>query len=445
VADGIALFAARRREEAMIRIKILQCFALLGSLIASPLATGQDSPKVEPPPPERVAKAEADSEKLILELNNLIVDQAGSGALFGLPSTPDDPKSSVARLADPNKSYSVQTPVYQHPRTLNKTFDALETNFGLSLADADDALRSQLEIAPGQGVVVVSVKPGSLAEHAGLKINDVLLSLGEQKATDVAQVRKVLLGLGKEALEVKLIREGKPSRMSLVGPEHGFPPEAAEFWIGVPVSPVDATLRAHLSSLAEDTGLIVNDVVKGSPADSAKVQKNDILVSLDGKPLKTPDTLIEQIQASKGKPVPLELVRAGKPITLTITPAKRAHPTVINITRSPELQFKYQLVQPNIAIEVDPRKIGTAVPPQSIPEGKIDVRQLIPGPLYQLVPNPQTFQAPTFSSGSSPQVTLHRANPDASTARIEAQLKEVMAKLDEITKALETLKKSVGK
>ena len=214
--------------------------------------------------------------------------------------------------------------------SLTTTFHALETNFGLELADADDALRAQLELPPNQGVVVIAVKPGSLAEHAGLKLNDVLVSLGDEKASSVAVAKKVLLGLGKDALEVKLIREGKSSRMSLVGPDHGFPPESAQFWIGVPVSPVDATLRSHLPSLSAEAGLIVNDVVKGSPAETAGVQKSDILVSLAGKPLKTSDTLIEQIQASAGKPVPLEILRAGKPITLQITPAKRTHPTTIN-------------------------------------------------------------------------------------------------------------------
>ncbi len=193
--------------------------------------------------------------------------------------------------------------------------------------------------------MVVGVKAGSLAEHAGLKTNDVLLNLGDDAAKEVHQVRDVLLGLGKKALEVKLIREGKASRMSLVGPEHGFPPEAAEYWIGVPVSPVDATLRAHLTTLPANSGLIVNDVVKGSPADQVAVKKDDILVSMDGKPLKDSDALIAQIQASQGKPVPLQLLRASQTLTITITPAKRAHPTVIHWKKNPENLFTYQVVR----------------------------------------------------------------------------------------------------
>jgi len=334
----------------MIRFKMaLVGFGLLGSLLASPLAMGQEPSKNVP---ARLAEglyrqaqggATATEEPLQFDINvdDSQVIELGPGQVGGQ-------KVQIA----PNPSAANQIRTYTlFSNKLTATPDPLEANYGLSLSEADDALRAQLEIPAGQGVVVIQVKPGSLAEQAGLKPNDVLLNLGDQKAGGVLEARKALLGLGKEALEVKLIREGKSRRMSLVGPEHGFPPEAAEYWIGVPVSPADATLRAHLPSLSADTGLVANDVVKGSPADKAGLQKNDLLVSLGGKPLKTPDNLIEQIQASAGKPTPLEILRAGKPTTLTVTPEKRAHPTtVINRSRP---NIAYRLVNPHGGVEVD--------------------------------------------------------------------------------------------
>jgi membrane-associated protease RseP (regulator of RpoE activity) len=267
----------------------------------------------------------------------------------------------------------------------------------------------------------------------------VLLSLGDQSVKGVEQVRKVLLGLGKDALEVKLIREGKPRRMSLVGPEHGFPPESAEYWMGTPVSTVDGTLRAHLPSLSADVGLIVNDVVKDSPADKAAVKTNDILVAMDGKPLKNPDALIAQIQASKGKAVPLQVLRAGKPLTVTITPAKRAHPTVINFRQNPDLQVLYRVVQPDMAIQIDPQ-----APRDPAAKGQVQEPLVMPplaatfnwaNPYYgNLAYNPTGLYV-----YSSPGVA------DSPTAKIEGQLKEVLAKLDGITKALEALKKPAEK
>ena len=362
----------------MIRFTMAASFHLLLVSLASPVAIGQETSKPAPP------------------------------AVSPLP---------VSRFY---QDYRAAIHQAIQSKAVAKVPDALEANFGLSLADADDTLRAQLEIPTGEGVVVVGVKQGSLAEQAGVKLNDVFLKLGDQMARAADQVRQILLGLGKQALEVKLIREGKPRRMSLVGPEHGFPPDAAEFWLGVPVSPVDPTLRSHLPTLPADSGLIVNDVVKGSPADQAGVKKDDVLITLDRKPLSNSDALIAQIQASKGKTVPLELLRAGKPLTLAVTPAKRAHPTVINVKESNPSTLTYQVVRPSMAIAVEPRETAGAIRP---------------APALNLILDDynENTSYTFFATGA--------AAVAPATARIEGQLKEVMTKLDEISKALEASRK----
>ncbi len=438
----------------MIRFTLALKFLLMGSLFAPAFAVGQEPPKGAPPggnlagqadPAAALDKAQSKNEKILAEFGDLLNYQ------------------HVPSLAT-TRNWAVTS-----------SFDALEANFGLSLSEADDTLRAQLEIPQGRGVVVVGVKAGSLAEHAGLKLNDVLLSLGDQELKTRGQARTILLGLGKEALEVKLIREGKARRMSLVGPEHGFPPEAAEYWIGTPVSPVDATLRSHLPSLPGESGLVVNDVVKGSPSEQASIQKDDILVAMDGKPLKNSDALIAQIQASQGKPVPMHLLRAGKPLTVTITPAKRTHPTVINVRQSPEAQLTYQVVRPYMAIEVEPgsRAIQAGQVSQGVkaieskPNAAGGVTLYAPYSGVMLDPysgvQTPTTNIPTYLNSRNPNTGVQtpttnfptylnslnyyqpQPNNDPSTARIEAQLKEVVAKLEEINKSLEGLKKSAGK
>jgi membrane-associated protease RseP (regulator of RpoE activity) len=380
----------------MIRFWFAASRILLLGLLGSPAAFGQGPPTLRPP------------------------------AVVPAPST--KPTTPAGSLEDQDQQYADMMRQNIHNQIQKRAQDALEANFGMTIARADDTLRAQLVIPPEQGVVVVGIQPGSLAEQAGLKVNDVFLKLGEQEAKSTDQVRQVLLGLGQEALAVKLIREGKPRRLSLVGPEHGFPPEAAEFWIGVPVSPVDATLRSHLPSLAAEAGLIVNDVVSGSPADRAGVQKNDVLVRMDGKPLTTSDVMIAQIQGSKGKSVPLQLLRAGQSLTLEITPAKRSHPTVINVrdlTDPPSLT--YQVVRPSMAIQTEP---GASTSPREA-ISRIDADPFI---LW----NAQNSLSSTYAAGL-PTLAPQPA-PAAATARIEGQLKEVLARLEALTKTVESLK-----
>ena len=226
-------------------------------------------------------------------------------------------------------------------------------------SDADDALRSQLEIPAGTGVVVTGVKAGSVAEKAGLKKNDMILALGDQKAGRVTQVRKDLLKVGKEPGRSQPDPRGEAGPGEPGGPRSGVPGRVAEYWVGVPVSPVDATLRAHLPA-CPPTRPGRQRRGQGQPRRAGRVRKNDILVAMDGKPLKASEDLIAQIQASQGKPVPLTVLRAGKPMTITITPAKRTDWSLIsshhaNLDGRPRGPIRYQFVRPNMAIEMPPQ------------------------------------------------------------------------------------------
>jgi regulator of sigma E protease len=61
-------------------------------------------------------------------------------------------------------------------------------------------------------------------------------------------------------------------------------------------------------------------ITTGMPADKAGLQKGDVLLSADGQPLRSIERLHEVISASGGKPVSLELLRAGKELNVAIRP-----------------------------------------------------------------------------------------------------------------------------
>ena len=203
----------------MMRLELALSFAMLASFSAPPPVSGQDSASVandrEKADPAAGTKASEATEDLLSGLD------AGVSSAFELIQSQDQPvkAETEAIVNDLQKTFDPSLPdsIVRRPR------DQFRAEAGGRGRRSPGAART----SPDQGVVVIAVKPGSLAEHAGLKLNDVFVSLGDQKATDVAMAKKILLGLGKDALEVKLIREGKPSRMSLVGPDHGFPPESA--------------------------------------------------------------------------------------------------------------------------------------------------------------------------------------------------------------------------
>ena len=81
---------------------------------------------------------------------------------------------------------------------------------GVKVEAVGETLRDQLSLKEAEGVLVTEVKPGSLAEKAGLKHHDLLLKLDGKPVTDRWQFRAdVLVALGKPEFDVELLRAGK--------------------------------------------------------------------------------------------------------------------------------------------------------------------------------------------------------------------------------------------
>jgi membrane-associated protease RseP (regulator of RpoE activity) len=200
---------------------------------------------------------------------------------------------------------------------------------GLTLAAADDALRAHLKLPSDQGVVVTGLNPHSSAGQSGLQVNDVLLALGETPLRKPEDLEKSLKSLGEKPVTLHLLRAGKETKIQ-VQPQIQVtfravprkPPEQP-FWIGISVSAVDPTLRAQLQ-LPERQGLIVNEVVKDSPAARAEIKVNDILFELDGKPMNDSFKLVDVVQSHAEKPMVLHFIREGKKHwSVEVTPERR--------------------------------------------------------------------------------------------------------------------------
>ncbi len=73
-------------------------------------------------------------------------------------------------------------------------------------------------------------------------------------------------------------------------------------------------------ALGVKKGVVVNDVTKGMAADKGGVQQLDVITAVDGAAISTPDDLIGQISSRHaGDVVKLDLIRGGKPMSLSVT------------------------------------------------------------------------------------------------------------------------------
>ena len=89
-------------------------------------------------------------------------------------------------------------------------------------------------------------------------------------------------------------------------------------YIGVQMGPLDARMAAKLGA-KDRNGVLVNDVVPGSPAAAAGVQELDIITAFDGQSVKGTRALQEIVERSAvDKPHALTVFRDGQQVTLTI-------------------------------------------------------------------------------------------------------------------------------
>ncbi len=218
---------------------------------------------------------------------------------------------------------------YQAPKwdqVLLTVRDPADELLGATLQPIDDTMRSQLDIPAGQGLLITALRGDGPSAQVGLKPNDILLTLGGQPLAAVEDVGKQLKAAGESAVPLKILRAGKPLTLQ-VRPIYrvtlGAVVEAkAEYFIGVNIDAVDDAIRAQLA-LPEGEGVVVNEVISGSPADKAGVKKHDILLEIGGKRIDSPQDLAREVQLAKDKPTTLKLLRGGKPLTLPVTGSLR--------------------------------------------------------------------------------------------------------------------------
>jgi len=117
--------------------------------------------------------------------------------------------------------------------------------------------------------------------------------------------------------------------------------EVERSWIGVEISSVTEEL-AKAFDLDSEEGALVSGVRKGSPAESAGIEKGDIILSFNGKKIKETRNLPREVaQSQVGKTYPVEVWRDGKKKKLKIkTQAFPSDEELAGVVPTPEEEVK---------------------------------------------------------------------------------------------------------
>jgi serine protease Do len=96
--------------------------------------------------------------------------------------------------------------------------------------------------------------------------------------------------------------------------------------IGVRAQTVTPVLAMGLG-LPRESGVVLADVLPGSPAARAGLRPGDLVATLDGKPMENGRHLLVNVyRHAPGDLISLEIVRDGQPQTLSVSVAERRDP-----------------------------------------------------------------------------------------------------------------------
>ena len=197
---------------------------------------------------------------------------------------------------------------------------------GVLIQDVTLNLAESFGMQHPHGALVAKVLPDSPAKKAGIKVGDIIVGFNHKEVQDSASLPPIV-GSSKVGtqLPVKVMRNGREQTLKVT---LGELPDDKSVAKGPGKPEIEQTNRIGFSAvdlsdeqkeaLEVEDGILVTHVKKG-PASQAGIRKDDIILSIDGKPVQSVEQfqkLVSDLPAEKS--VAILVQREGSPTFLAV-------------------------------------------------------------------------------------------------------------------------------
>lgn len=255
------------------------------------------------------------------------------------------------------------SPLFNRAQDLVISSDGDGGWLGVEIGEVTPDNLKDLKLSAVRGVVVKDVEPDSPAAKAGLKENDVITQYDGQTVEGTVQFRRLVretpaghtvaltvshdgatqnlsVELGERGTFFEKKMKGKMRDFggvqSFVMPNNEFNfsggPEGFTVMdnrtpvLGISAEDLSGQLGAYFGA-PDDSGVLVREVLSGTPAEKAGLKAGDVIVQLDGKPVKTLAELREGLRdKADQKAASLAILRKGAAMNLSVA-IEKPHPT----------------------------------------------------------------------------------------------------------------------
>jgi len=191
-----------------------------------------------------------------------------------------------------------------------KTGKVAHARLGVQVQTLDQSLADSFKIKVPNGALVAKVEPDSAAEHAGIKVGDVILKVNDTPIVDAGQLSaRIGAAAPGDKTELEIWREGKTLTLTAtIGSattlaRNGGPASGAPARLGLALRPLNPQEK---SQAGVDGGLVVEDA-QGNAA-NAGIQRGDVVLAVDGNPVQSVSQM-QKLIGSSDKQVALLIQR----------------------------------------------------------------------------------------------------------------------------------------
>jgi regulator of sigma E protease len=172
----------------------------------------------------------------------------------------------------------------------------------------------QVPNLPGMAPVIGRIEDGSSAERAGLQRGDLIVKIKGEPAKSWQDVTLALITSPDKPVPL-VMRRGDRVFTAAVTPKR-----VPRYEVG------------DLAGLFPATRAEIREVAPGKPAAAAGMRPGDTIRSVNGEVVSEKEVFVHAIEQHPGRPMVVEVMRNGKPVTLTVVPATEGKSGKIGVT-----------------------------------------------------------------------------------------------------------------
>jgi serine protease Do len=176
---------------------------------------------------------------------------------------------------------------------------------GVQIADLTPDNAKFFDMKKAEGALISDVDPDAPGAKAGLRTGDVITELDGKAVTDAGELQMLVAQKRPgETIHLQIVRDSKPTTVAvtlealgggknteIAGSEHG-----KGRW-GLSLADLTPDARNQVQAQPSVHGAIVEDVKPGSPADNAGLQRGDVIMEVDRRPVKSASDVAQALSS----------------------------------------------------------------------------------------------------------------------------------------------------